>query len=123
MILVVDDAPLFRRIMSIVLGQMGFGVDEAYDCQSALQKLQTDSYALIFLDCNMPVASGYECAERIRAFQRERGSRVPIIGRSASTNNELRRLCLEAGMDDYLDKTCTLNELEEMLNKWTTQLV
>lgn len=123
-ILVVDDTPLSRLGTALTVRNLpGFQADEASDGISALEKLKASSYAAIVMDCDMPRMDGFECAAQIRELEKSTGSRIPIIGMSASTAENIRENCLNAGMDDYLDKSFSHEELRKMLAKWLIRSV
>ncbi len=117
-ILVVDDTPVARQGTALVVQCFGFDVEDAADSLSALEKVKNGSYAAILMDYNMPTMSGFECTAKIREMEKGTGKRIPIIGMTASTDIDIRQACLNAGMDDYVEKSCTNAELEKVLLKW-----
>lgn len=118
-ILVVDDTRIAREGAVLTLRHLlGFQVDEAADGLAALEKVKTNMFAAILMDCDMPRMSGFECTAQIRELEKLTGSHMPIIGMTASTERDIRENCLKAGMDDYLDKACSNEKLRETLAKW-----
>lgn len=117
-VLVVDDTVITRQGTALVIQCLGFETDEAADGFAALEKLKTVTYAAVLMDYNMPLMNGLECTTKIREMETGTGSRMPIIGMTASTDEDIRQKCMDAGMDDYIDKSCTNEELEEVLLKW-----
>ena len=78
--------------------------------------------ALVLMDCEMPVMSGYQATEKIRQWERENGRmHLPIIALTANAFEDNRQRCLAAGMDDFLAKPVNMNLLAVMLNKWVNQ--
>ena len=119
MILIVDDNHIVRQATVLTVRYLlGFDTDEAADGFAALEKVRTTDYAAIVMDCEMPGLDGFECASQIRQLEGVTGSRTPIIGMTASVDRAIRENCLKAGMDDYLDKSCTNEQLRETLVKW-----
>lgn len=119
-ILVVDDTNISRAGTVITVQKLlGFEVDEADDGTTALAKVKTNNYAAILMDCDMPTMNGLQCTALIRELEKDTGTRTPIIAFTASTEIQIREKCLKAGMDDYLEKSCSNAELSEMLVKWT----
>lgn len=75
----------------------------------------------ILMDCHMPVMSGYQASRMIRERERALGlPRVPILALTATASDSERQDCLDAGMDDFLSKPCTLEELSSAIARWTS---
>jgi CheY-like chemotaxis protein len=71
------------------------------------------------MDCQMPVMDGYEATRRIRQDERLAGlPRVPIVAMTALAMEGDREKCIEAGMDDYLAKPVTRQNLYAKLEAW-----
>lgn len=117
-VLIVDDMAINRQGTTLAVQVFGFETDEAEDGLSALEKLKTTAYAAILMDCQMPRMDGFECTAKIRELEKGTGSRIPIIGMTASTATDIHESCLKAGMDDYIDKSCSNPELQQILEKW-----
>lgn len=84
-------------------------------------------YDLVLMDCMMPVMDGYEAARAIRAREHaatdwlggaRSHSRMPIIALTANAMAGDRDQCLAAGMDDYLSKPFTQDQLCILLERW-----
>lgn len=113
-VLVVDDNPINRKVASALLSKLGCRVDLAENGRVAAEKCRNGRYSLILMDCQMPVMDGYAAAQHIRLIE-DHGTRVPIIGVSASTEEDTQLRCLNAGMDGYIPKPITLSSLETLL--------
>ncbi|MHA7968354.1 PAS domain-containing protein [Rhizobium sp. CAU 1783] len=75
---------------------------------------------VILMDVSMPVLNGHQAARTIREAERSEGEgwHVPIIGVTAHALDLDRELCLAAGMDDYLSKPISPEQLEEKIARW-----
>jgi hemerythrin-like metal-binding protein len=115
-VLVVDDEPVNQEISRLFLEDVGLAVDCAGNGAQAVDQVAAGGYALVFMDMQMPVLSGLEATRRIRALPA--GREVPIIAMTANAFDEDRRLCLEAGMDDFLGKPLLPEVLYALVLKW-----
>ena len=91
-------------------------VESGVEC---LALYKSESFDLIFMDCQMPDMDGFETTKAIRAFEKLRNKApVPIIALTANTSNNVREDCKSAGMSDYLAKPIKIEVLSEMVNRW-----
>ncbi|MBI3927868.1 MAG: response regulator [Armatimonadetes bacterium] len=120
-ILVAEDNPINRKVIIKQLQKLGYQADAAQDGVEALDALESRPYDLVLMDCQMPRLDGYETTRRIR--QREQGGQraTLIVALTAHAMVGERERCLEAGMDDYLGKPVTSEELREVLERWLSQ--
>lgn len=115
-ILVVDDYPANRLLMTRQLNYLGHRVTAAEDGRQGFEKWCEADFDVLITDCNMPVLSGYELAQAIR--EKERAQGLPptlILGFTANAQPEEKTRCLEAGMDDCLFKPIRLADLSAWL--------
>jgi two-component system sensor histidine kinase EvgS len=115
-ILVVDDHPANRLLLSWQLSHLGHHVLEAEEGARGLELWRDCEFDLVVTDCNMPRLSGYELAGAIRDEERAQG--LPptlILGFTANAQREEKVRCLEAGMDDCLFKPILLADLSAWL--------
>lgn len=118
-VLLVEDNKVNQEVARLMLNSMGITPDLAENGIEAIQKASTTKYHLIFMDCQMPTLDGFIATERIRLQERESGqTRTPIIALTANAIAGDRERCISAGMDDYLSKPITLDELERKLLQW-----
>jgi PAS domain S-box-containing protein len=115
-VLLAEDQPVNQRVAVTYLQKLGLEVDVANNGQIAVQKALAKSYDLIFMDCQMPVMTGYDATRTIRAQQQ--GERTPIVALTAEGTSGERSTCLEVGMDDFLTKPLELERLIETLHRW-----
>jgi signal transduction histidine kinase/ActR/RegA family two-component response regulator len=115
-VLVVDDNEVNTLVARSMLDQLGVESDAAADGQQALTAMQQRRYAVVLMDCHMPVLDGWEATRRWRAS--ETGDRLPIIGVTASAAPEDRQACLDAGMDEHLPKPYEQTALADLLMRF-----
>ncbi len=108
-ILVVDDEPMARNLLRLMLVRDGFDVREAANGDDALSMIESKQPDLIVLDVMMPGMDGLTVCEQIR--ERPEGGDVPIIMLSARTDSESIRLGKEAGATEYLSKPISADKL------------
>lgn len=106
-ILIVDDDPSIIKITKLYLTKNGYEVEEAYDGQSALDKIVTDSFELAVLDLMLPKVDGWAVCRQLR----ESNNQLPIIMLTARGEVHERIEGLRMGADDYLVKPFDPNEL------------
>jgi CheY-like chemotaxis protein len=117
-ILVVEDNPVMQRVTKMQLEELGYRVDIAENGVEALQVLEQMSFDIIFMDCQMSEMDGYEATRRIRETDSICGTHTTIIALTTQGLVADRQRCLEVGMDDYLHKPVTKDQLKKMLDKW-----
>jgi len=110
-ILVVDDDPHIREVISFALEKANMKVTLANDGKQALDNFNKSPVDLIVLDINMPEMDGLECCREIR-----KNSEVPILFLSSRDDEIDRILGLEIGGDDYVTKPFSPRELVARVN-------
>jgi CheY-like chemotaxis protein len=106
----------------LILESLNCQVDVVGDGAIAFEAVFTNSYDLLFMDCQMPKVDGYEAARMIRereALSGEKVRRIPIVALTAHALEGDRELCLAAGMDDYLSKPFNSDQIAAILRRWT----
>ena len=117
-VLVVEDTPVNQTIIRIGLERMGYRVDTVGNGAEAIRKVEQGDYAVVLMDCHMPGMDGYAATTAIRDFEVRTGRRhLPIIAVTASVTGDEQARCRAAGMDDYLSKPFSIQELDAMLRR------
>jgi CheY-like chemotaxis protein len=119
-VLIAEDNPVNREVASEALRQLGCRVDTAINGREAIEMWASTTYDVVLMDCHMPEMDGLEAAAAIRAREAESGTarRTPIIALTANARGEDYQRCIAVGMDDYLTKPLTLNDLRGALETW-----
>jgi two-component system response regulator MtrA len=104
-VLVVEDDPAIREVVSLGLRGAGLGVETVADGREALVRFRAEPYDLVVLDVMLPELDGLEVCREIR-----HGSRVPILMLSARSDTLDVAVGLELGADDYVTKPFEMSE-------------
>jgi two-component system sensor histidine kinase/response regulator len=115
LVLLVEDNLINQKVALHQLGRLGYTAHVASNGEEALAAIALHDYALVLMDCQMPVLDGFEATRRIRAAERCGGRRLPVVAMTANAAEGDRERCLAAGMDDYLSKPIVSNALAEIL--------
>ena len=105
-VLVVEDDPAVRNLVSTALGSRGYRHAEVATGTAALAALTADAPDVLLLDLGLPDMDGVRIIERLRTW-----SEMPIIVISARSDDADKVEALDAGADDYLTKPFSVNEL------------
>ncbi|HAP35230.1 MAG TPA: hypothetical protein DCQ28_04550 [Bacteroidetes bacterium] len=116
-LLVVEDNEVNQEVVLKMLNKLGYSADIANNGVEALEKIAGNTYALVLMDCQMPVMDGFEATKNIRLLPAPI-STITIIALTANAVKENVVECFEAGMNDYISKPLTLKSLEQILTKW-----
>ena len=118
-ILLVEDNPVNREVAVGMLESLGCVAHTAENGWLALEEMNNDAYDAVLMDCQMPVMDGLTAtAELRRREQNAGGARLPIIALTANTMEGDRERCLAAGMDDFLSKPFSQQQLAALLKRW-----
>ncbi|TAN08849.1 MAG: response regulator [Rhodanobacteraceae bacterium] len=121
-VLLVEDHPVNQKVAQKLMERLGLTVDVADNGETALDMLGKRAYAMVLMDCQMPILDGYSATRRLREIESEHGQpRMPVIAMTAHAMSGDRERCLQAGMDDYLSKPLDRHLLEETLSRWMQQ--
>lgn len=116
-LLLVDDDIRNVYSMSAVLDSLGVIVTVATSGAEALEKVKApNKIQLILMDIMMPGMDGYEATRQIRSLPQ--GGKLPIIALTAKAMPEDRKLCLDAGANDYVTKPVDMEHLKRVMYTW-----
>ena len=113
-ILVAEDNPVNRRVVTTVLQKRGHSVKAVVNGRAAVEALRRargTPFDVVVMDLQMPELGGLEATQAIRADERRTGAHVPIIALTAHALASDRQRCLDAGMDGYLSKPVDADEI------------
>jgi signal transduction histidine kinase/ligand-binding sensor domain-containing protein/CheY-like chemotaxis protein len=118
-VLVVEDVKINQEIAKSMLDMLGANVSLASNGREAVIALQKGRFDIVFMDCQMPEMDGFEAVRAIRAHERETGAQgTPVIALTAGGEQSERGRAVEAGMDDYINKPFTLQDIKSCLERF-----
>jgi len=127
-ILVAEDNLINQKLTVRMLEKLGYQSDVVEDGQEALAALARRSYAMVLMDCQMPLVDGFEATRLIRqreaAVQESAAAYSPephhiaIVALTANAMKGDRERCFASGMDDYLTKPLRKEDLKGVLDRW-----
>jgi two-component system sensor histidine kinase/response regulator len=94
---------------------MGHTVTVARNGAEALEILERDRFDLVVMDIQMPRMDGLEATRAFRSREKELGGHLPIVAMTAYAMKGDKEACLQAGMDAYVSKPITAQELHEAI--------
>jgi PAS domain S-box-containing protein len=120
-LLIAEDDPNNGPLFMFMLQKLGYQADLVTNGQQALDRLMTECYDIVLMDCQMPIMDGYETTQLLRK-QEGTTRHTIVIGLTgfAMTGDEDK--CLKSGMDDYLAKPVKLRQLSDTLLRWVKHL-
>jgi signal transduction histidine kinase/DNA-binding response OmpR family regulator len=116
-ILLAEDNTINQKVATTLLRKMGHFVVVAANGQKALQALEKESFDLVLMDVQMPEMDGFAATAAIRAHEQTTGSHISIIAMTAHAMKGDRERCLEAGMDDYISKPISQQDLKAAIQR------
>jgi osomolarity two-component system sensor histidine kinase NIK1 len=119
-ILLVEDNVLNQKVVTFYLQKLNCAITTADNGIDAIDIIRNETFDLILMDIMLPEKNGYEITEEIRKHEKENSIEkpVPIIALTANTYDNDRDKCLSAGMNEYLEKPFSAQQLIEMIHKF-----
>jgi len=116
---VVEDNTINRMLSQRFLKNLNCDVEIAEDGDQAVRMANRLNYDLIFMDCQMPVMDGFQATRQIRRSNQNQGT--PIVALTGLDSDNERQACLQAGMNDFITKPFTQDQLANALLQWLPQ--
>ena len=114
-ILIAEDNEINQHVTQLQLRRLGYESHVVSTGKDAAKEALSGRYALVLMDCHMPEMDGFEATGAIRSEEMLSGKHLPIIGLTARAMAGDREACLSAGMDEYLTKPASLDQLEKTI--------
>jgi two-component system, sensor histidine kinase and response regulator len=120
-VLIAEDNAMNRELAVYMLEELGCSVDVVVDGKLAVSAVAAYQFDVVLLDCQMPEMDGYGAARAIRLQELGSLRHVPIVALTANASKGDRERCLSSGMDDFLSKPFTLQQLSSVLSRAVTR--
>jgi signal transduction histidine kinase/CheY-like chemotaxis protein len=123
-VLLAEDNIVNQEVAVAMLEALGCQVRSVINGHEVLACIEEEPFDIVFMDCQMPTMDGFAATRAIREREAESaksgagGRRLPIVALTAHAMQRDRQDCLDAGMDDYVAKPFTKDELQYMVGKW-----
>jgi signal transduction histidine kinase/CheY-like chemotaxis protein/HPt (histidine-containing phosphotransfer) domain-containing protein len=118
-VLLAEDNLVNQEVAMAMLQRMSVQAKIANNGAEAIKLLADEPFDLVLMDCHMPIMDGFEATQKIRDREMTSGqTKMPIIALTANAIIGDREHCLARGMDDYLSKPFTLEQLHKVLSQW-----
>lgn len=116
-ILLAEDNAINALLTRTLLEAEGCNVETVEDGKLAVEAVENNNYDLIFMDMRMPNMDGLEATRKIRAMG-SKTEKLPIIALTANAFDDDRNACFDSGMNDFMTKPVSAEELVEMVKNW-----
>ncbi len=116
-ILLVENSRTARAVLMRALESRGYQVEAVASGTEAIAAILESDYHLVIMDVFLPQMNGYEAAMNIRALESNK-SNIFMIAFTSSLNERDKKICLDAGMDEYVIKSDDNEELFTILEKY-----
>jgi CheY-like chemotaxis protein len=112
-ILVAEDNLMNQQLMSRYMSKLGWDCVIVENGLLAAEACRAEDFNVILMDIDMPVLDGIEATRYIRAFNKQ----IPIVAITAYADDLMRTECAEAGMNAFLAKPCSREEIREVITE------
>ena len=119
-VLLVEDIPANQLFAATILEQLGHSVVTASNGREAVEAHAREAFDVVLMDIQMPVMGGVEATKTIRERERAAGSHTAIIAVTAHAMKGDKQRYLNAGMDGYVSKPVSREELRETIERMTS---
>ena len=118
-VLLAEDDEINQLVAVSMLQKMGLEADAVSTGKGAVAALSQKHYDLVLMDCQMPEVDGFDATRLIRSkISSVLNHQIPIIALTAHALLENRERCLKAGMNDFISKPITPEELARVVKQW-----
>ncbi len=120
-VLIAEDNHINQVLVQRVVDKLGYKTTIVNNGREVLDILEKEHIHLILMDVQMPIMNGLEATEAV--IKKYADKRPLIIAITAGSIGDDVNKCMEAGMDDFMNKPFRLEEIKAMLSKWSAKLM
>ncbi len=120
-ILLAEDNFINQKLAIKILDKLGYRCDTAANGLEVLEALNRMKYDLVFMDIQMPEMDGFEATRIIR--EKQLNGKPIIVAMTANALKGDRDMCINSGMDDYLSKPIKLDDIQNIIEKWGSEVL
>ncbi|MDH4023040.1 MAG: response regulator, partial [Gammaproteobacteria bacterium] len=118
-VLLVEDNAVNQEVAKAMLEALNCDVHSAWNGREALEIIRQKTFDAVLMDCQMPELDGYAATLSLREWEkRHQRPRMAIIALTANALESDEQKCLDAGMDAYVSKPFTMEQLRQALDRF-----
>ncbi len=121
-VLIAEDNEVNQMVFSFIMEELGLSFLMVGNGAEAVEKYQEIKPPIIIMDVSMPVMNGWEATKKIRELESQTGDHVIIIAATAHAIKGDRDRCFEVGMDDYVSKPISPDNLGDKILAWQSRM-
>jgi len=118
LVLVAEDNLVNQQVMKLLLDAFGIAAEFVSNGRLAVEAVKYRHYELVLMDLQMPEMDGFDATRKIRQYEFAQAKHIPIIACTALDLDLTKERCVDAGLDDYLAKPISRQELRHTLERW-----
>ncbi|OQX97302.1 MAG: hypothetical protein B6I24_09270 [Bacteroidetes bacterium 4572_128] len=115
--LLAEDNIFNQMIIITKIKQIGHKIDLAKNGKEAVEMFNLKTYDIILMDLMMPIMDGFEATSIIRNSEKNKDKKTPIIAVTANALDNEKEKCLKIGMDNFMNKPFSIEELNKIFIK------
>lgn len=120
-ILVAEDNAVNQRVVEKLLKRLGCTCQVVNNGRQVVTLLKEGHYDLVLMDIMMPELDGMEATRQIRALNNA-SAHIPIVAFTANGMRTDQDACLAAGMNDFISKPVTIEQMSALLSRWAAKI-
>ena len=119
-ILIIEDDAINCMLYKEIISDTTINIDYAYDGQEGIDKFKEKQYDLILLDLGLPKIHGLQVAKLIKEHEEEKKVAIKSVIIVLTANNfpGIRKLAIEAGVNEFLTKPFDIHQLKSLVTKY-----
>ncbi|HHO59479.1 MAG TPA: response regulator [Thiotrichales bacterium] len=119
-VLLVEDNLVNQEVVVDMLEQLGVAITITNNGKEAVEACRQQRFDLVLMDCEMPVLDGLKATRKIREEEkRQQQPPMPVVALTAHAISGAREQCFASGMNDFLSKPFSFNDIRSVVEKWT----